>query len=217
MPRPKKTEACPFGGDGIGGKWQFWVLHSLLEGPMRFGELRRLFPEVNRQMLTLQLRQLERNGFLRRRVYFRDGEPQKIVKVEYSLSDLARDMAPFLRHVEEWGKWYSEQLGSSYDWLVSLGGRWKLMIWHHLLSGPKLASELQRLLPDANLQTLHLQLGKLERMGVLRRMPSTRRSRKTQYVLTAMGEQSEPMLHEMFAWGKSCCERLGVDFAWPTE
>ncbi len=51
--------------------------------------------------------------------------------------------------------------------MVSLGGRWKFWIWYHLFSGPKRFGELQQLLPQANRQTLTVQLRELEQMGVL--------------------------------------------------
>ena len=58
MTRQKKTTVCPLGGGGVGGKWKFWIMYQLLSGPKRFGELQRLFPQVSRQMLTIQLREL---------------------------------------------------------------------------------------------------------------------------------------------------------------
>jgi DNA-binding HxlR family transcriptional regulator len=211
MPRQKKTTVCPLGGDGLGGKWQFWILHQLLSGTKRFGELRRLLPEVSRQMLTIQLRELEQMGFLRRHAY-----EEVPPKVEYSLTDLGWSLEPFLRQMERWGTWYSEQIGPQYDWLVSLGGRWKLWIWYHLLSGPKRFGELQQQLPQANRQTLTVQLRELEQMGVLHRQASARVPAKVEYVLTDLGQQSEAMLRQMYAWGKWCCEQIGVTYDdWP--
>jgi len=64
----KKTTVCPLGGDGVGGKWKFWILHHLLSGPKRFSEVQRHLPQASRQMLTLQLRQLEQMGVLHRQI-----------------------------------------------------------------------------------------------------------------------------------------------------
>lgn len=210
MPRQKKTTICPLGGDGLGGKWKFEILHQLLSGPKRFGELQRLLPKVSRQMLTIQLRELEQAGFLHRQAYV-----QVPPKVEYRLSDLGWSLEPFLCQMGTWGKWYSEHLGPQYDWLVSLGGRWKLWVWYHLLSGPKRFGELQRLLPQANRQTLTVQLRELEQMGVLYRQPSAQMPARIEYTLTELGQQSEPMLRQMYAWGRWCCEQLGVEYDWP--
>src|SRR5258706_16028916 len=91
MTRLKKTLLCPLGGVGVGGKWKFWVWYHLLSGTRRFGELQRLLPQASRQMLTIQLRELEQMGFLRRQVYI-----QRSPKVEYSLTELGWSLEPVL-------------------------------------------------------------------------------------------------------------------------
>ena len=117
-----------------------------------------------------------------------------------------------------WGKWYGEQIGLAYDeWLVSLGGRWKFWIWYHLFSGPKRFGELQQLLPQANRQTLTVQLRELEQMGVLHRQASVRMPPKVEYALTGLGQRSESMLRQMYAWGRWCCEQIGLAYAWPVS
>jgi DNA-binding HxlR family transcriptional regulator len=184
----------------------------LLSGTKRFGEVQRLLPEVSRQMLTIQLRELEQIGLLRRQVYV-----QVPPKVEYSLTEVGWSLEPLLRQTETWGKWYGEQIGPQYDWLVSLGGRWKFWIWYHLLSGPKRFSEVQRLLPQASRQMLAIQLRELEQMGVLHRQTGTQGSLKVEYELTELGQRSEPMLRQMYAWGRWCCEQLGLGYEWPVS
>jgi DNA-binding HxlR family transcriptional regulator len=213
MTRQKKTVLCPLGGVGVGGKWKLWIWYHLLSGPKRFGELQRLLPQASRQMLTIQLRELEHMGFLHRHVSM-----QKSPKVEYELSKLGWSLEPVLRQMYAWGKWYSEQIGVEYDeWIVSLGGRWKLWIWYHLFSGPKRFGELQQLLPQANRQTLAVQLRELEQMGVLRRQVYAQMPPKVEYALTELGQQSEPMLRQMVAWGRWCCEQIGVAYEWPVS
>jgi DNA-binding HxlR family transcriptional regulator len=212
MPRQKKTTICPLGGDGVGGKWKFWILYHLLGGTRRFGEMRRLLPEASRQMLTIQLRELEQIGLLRRQIYV-----QVPPKVEYSLTEVGWSLEPLLRQTETWGQWYGEQIGPQYDWLMSLGGRWKFWIWYQLLSGPKRFSEVQRLLPQASRQMLALQLRELEQMGVLHRQTGAQGSLKVEYSLSELGQQSEPMLRQMYAWGRWCCEQLGLGYEWPVS
>lgn len=120
MPRLKKAILCPLGGVGVGGKWKFWIWYQLLGGTKRFGELQRLLPSASRQMLTIQLRELEQLGALHREVY-----AQQPPKVEYTLTDLAQRLEPALRQMYTWVKWCSEQVGMEYDeWLVRLGGLW---------------------------------------------------------------------------------------------
>jgi DNA-binding HxlR family transcriptional regulator len=71
--------------DVIGGKWKGVVLFYLLQDTRRFGELRRLLPEVTPRMLTLQLRELEEAGIVHREIY-REVPP----KVEYSLTPFGK-------------------------------------------------------------------------------------------------------------------------------
>lgn len=213
MPRPKKTEVCPLGGAGVGGKWRVWIWYHLLGGTRRFGELQRLIPGASRQMLTIQLREMEQLSVIRRQVY-----AQRSPKVEYSLTELARQSEPMVRQFHEWGRWFCEQSGLDYDdWLVRLGGRWTIWIWYSLLNGPKRFGELQRLLPQASRQVLAIQLRELKRMGVLRRQASTRGPLKVEYSLTELGQESGPVLRDMYAWGRWFCEQAGLEYDWPVS
>jgi len=73
--------------------------YQLLSGTKRFGELQRLIPEASRQMLTIQLRELEQMGMLHREVY-----TQVPPKVEYSLTELGWGLEPMLRQLNAWGE-----------------------------------------------------------------------------------------------------------------
>jgi DNA-binding HxlR family transcriptional regulator len=84
--------------DVIGGKWKSVALYYLLKGPLRFNQLRRLMPSVTQRMLTLQLRELERDGLLRRTVY-----PVVPPHVEYALTDKGRTLEPLLIMLRDWG------------------------------------------------------------------------------------------------------------------
>jgi DNA-binding HxlR family transcriptional regulator len=85
--------------DIIGGKWKSVALFYLLERPRRFNEFRRLMPLITQRMLTLQLRELERDGLIHREV-FAEVPP----RVEYSLTELGRSLEQILRLVCQWGK-----------------------------------------------------------------------------------------------------------------
>lgn len=85
-----------------GGKWKPLILHYLLDGKKRFGVLRTLIGSVTQRSLTLQLRELEEHGIVRREV-FAEVPP----RVEYSLTDLGRTLAPVLRAMKNWGDDYS--------------------------------------------------------------------------------------------------------------
>lgn len=82
----------------IEGHWKLPILFRLLDGTRRFGELRKHLPAATQRMLTLHLRELERDGLIHREVY-REVPP----KVEYSLTDVGRSLEPLLRFMSDWG------------------------------------------------------------------------------------------------------------------
>ncbi|GLK76473.1 hypothetical protein GCM10008171_17270 [Methylopila jiangsuensis] len=82
----------------IDGKWKSVILFHLLSGTLRFGEIRRQIANVTPRMLTNQLRELEEDGLVARKVY-----AQVPPKVEYSLSPLGRTMEPILLALKGWG------------------------------------------------------------------------------------------------------------------
>ena len=88
----------------IGGKWKPVILfHIAIKGIMRFGELKRSLPEITQRMLTKQLRELEADGLVHRRVY-RQVPP----KVEYSLKPPAVKLIPILLQMRDWGVAYEK-------------------------------------------------------------------------------------------------------------
>lgn len=82
----------------IDGKWKSVVLFHLLSGTLRFNELRKHIVNVTPRMLTNQLRELEDDGLIERKVY-----AQVPPKVEYKLSELGRSMEPILLALKYWG------------------------------------------------------------------------------------------------------------------
>lgn len=84
--------------DLIGGKWKVLILWHLSTGVHRFNELKKIFPEVTQKMLTQQLRDLEANGIICRKVY-----PQVPPKVEYTLTELGSSLVPVLQDMNKWG------------------------------------------------------------------------------------------------------------------
>jgi DNA-binding HxlR family transcriptional regulator len=82
----------------IDGKWKSVVLFHLLNGTLRFNEIRRQIVNVSPRMLTRQLRELEEDGLVERTVY-----AQVPPKVEYSLSPLGMTMQPVLQALKVWG------------------------------------------------------------------------------------------------------------------
>jgi DNA-binding HxlR family transcriptional regulator len=83
----------------IGGKYKVGILYNIRESVLRFGELRRLMPLATKRMLTKQLRELERDGMIDRKV-FRQVPP----RVDYSLTKEGKSIVPILEDLCEWGK-----------------------------------------------------------------------------------------------------------------
>lgn len=96
-----KLEDCPVRATlkVIGGKWKPVIIYYLMDGRMRFGELRRCLPDATQKMLTQQLRELERDGILQRKVY-----QQVPPKVEYLLTGYGKTLRPVMRELCQWGK-----------------------------------------------------------------------------------------------------------------
>jgi DNA-binding HxlR family transcriptional regulator len=92
--------------------------------------------------------------------------------------------------------------------IVSVGGRLKLQICYHLLSGPRRFGELQRLIPEASRQMLTIHLRELEQAGFLHRQVYAQMPPKVEYSLTEQGRKSEPMLRQFNVWG----EQMGLAF-----
>ena len=92
--------------DMIGGKYKALILWHLVEGKKRFGELRKLIPQATQKMLTQQLRELEEDGLVIRKVY-----PVVPPKVEYRLSKLGQSIKPILDSMCAWGTDYMASKG----------------------------------------------------------------------------------------------------------
>jgi len=96
-------ENCPVGVvlRILGGKWKLSILCALLDGTKRFSELRRLNPGITQRMLTNQLRELEADLVVTRKIY-----AEVPPKVEYSLTEVGKKLQPILQQLEEWGRTY---------------------------------------------------------------------------------------------------------------
>jgi DNA-binding HxlR family transcriptional regulator len=81
----------------IGDKWSVLVVTTLGDGPRRFNELRREIPSVSQRMLTLTLRNLERDGLVSRKV-----TPSIPPRVDYALTDLGRSLLCPLSALSDW-------------------------------------------------------------------------------------------------------------------
>ena len=87
----------------LGSKWKLLILRELFKGMRRFGELSRNVPGISQKMLTQQLRQMEADGLVSRRVY-----PEVPPRVEYSLTEIGTSLRPILDAMHTWGDKYSK-------------------------------------------------------------------------------------------------------------
>lgn len=102
-------ERCPYitTQKVLQGKWAIVILYHLSLGTKRFNELEKVIPDVTRTVLTRQLRQLEKDKLIIRKVY-----PQVPPRVEYSLSKLGTKFKKVLNEIETFGLDYIKELKS---------------------------------------------------------------------------------------------------------
>lgn len=103
------SEGCPVETtlDVIGGKWKGIILFHLIDGKKRFNEFQKLHPCITQRMLTLQLRELERDGVIHREVY-KEVPP----KVEYSFTEFGRTLEPIILLMKDWGEKNKDRVNS---------------------------------------------------------------------------------------------------------
>ena len=89
----------------ISDKWKVLIIHDLLPGTKRFGELKKSIGSVSQKVLTSQLRQMEESGLLTRTVY-----PEVPPQVEYTLTELGQSLRPVLDALWNWGNNYKEKM-----------------------------------------------------------------------------------------------------------
>lgn len=99
------NKQCPVevGLNILSGKWKLKILWHLSKGTSRFNELQRHLGAITTKTLTQQLRELENQGIVCRKVY-----PEVPPKVEYSLSEIGATLKPILGELCDWGKTYQE-------------------------------------------------------------------------------------------------------------
>lgn len=88
--------------DIIGGKWKGSILFLMLDEKKRFSDFRKRITKITQRTLTQQLRDLERDGMVSRQVF-----PEVPPRVEYSLTEKGRSLAPLLVEMKKWGEAYA--------------------------------------------------------------------------------------------------------------
>ncbi|NOH21606.1 winged helix-turn-helix transcriptional regulator [Vibrio europaeus] len=105
-----ENQDCPVTNamDVIGGKWKVIILYHLRDNTLRFGELRKRIPKITQKMLTQQLRELESNHLVERKIY-----AEVPPRVEYTSTDIADELRPIMDMLCDWSKRHNEQLHPS--------------------------------------------------------------------------------------------------------
>lgn len=84
--------------DLIGNKWKLLIMRELLKGTQRFNEMHRAVDGISQKVLTENLRKMEEDGIVERKVY-----AEVPPKVEYSLSQLGNSLRPIINSMSDWG------------------------------------------------------------------------------------------------------------------
>ncbi len=82
----------------LGGKWKVLIIYHLNGNSKRFSEIRRSIPGITEKMLTQQLKELEKDGVVSRKVY-----PQVPPRVEYSMTKYGKTLGPVIGEMRKWG------------------------------------------------------------------------------------------------------------------
>lgn len=102
----KNNFSCPVEAalSAIGGKWKGAILYHLQTEIKRFNELRKLIPDITQRMLTKQLRELEADQIINRKIF-----PEIPPRVEYSLTSFGLAPTPTIQALQTWGKMYIKE------------------------------------------------------------------------------------------------------------
>ncbi|WP_052248459.1 winged helix-turn-helix transcriptional regulator [Chryseobacterium taiwanense] len=87
----------------IGGRWKLLILCKLEDGKLRFSEIRKRINGITERMLTLQLREIEKEGLVKRTVY-----AEVPPRVDYELTEIAKELIPIWKQLDKWGKKHRE-------------------------------------------------------------------------------------------------------------
>lgn len=89
----------------ISNKWKVLIIRDLLDGTKRFSELKKSINNISQKVLTSNLREMEENGLLTRKLY-----PEVPPRVEYTLTDVGYSLKPLLDNMDKWGTWYKNEI-----------------------------------------------------------------------------------------------------------
>ena len=105
----EELPACPVATtlQLIGSKWKILIIRNLMSRPWRFNELKRDLEGISQRVLTQNLRELENDGLIKRKVY-----AEVPPRVEYSLNELGRSLLPIISTMADWGNNYKKTISN---------------------------------------------------------------------------------------------------------
>jgi len=114
MKDPKETCPLTLAVKMISGKWKLFILNGLKDGPKRYGELRKICTNITEKMLTSQLKELQKDGIIKRKVF-----PQVPPKVEYSFTEIGEKLCFIFDPLYSWGIEYIKDVKPEQLHLIS--------------------------------------------------------------------------------------------------
>lgn len=108
----KKLPDCPVETTLLlmGDRWKVLIIRDLLDGTKRFGELKRSIGSISQKVLTSNLRTMEENGLLERKIY-----AEVPPRVEYTLTETGYSLETILDAMSDWGETYKEKYEEDSD------------------------------------------------------------------------------------------------------
>ena len=97
----------------VGGRWKLLILCKLEEGKLRFGEIKKRIPGITERMLTLQLRELEKDGLVSRTVH-----AEVPPRVDYELTQTALELVPIWAQLSKWGTKHKASLSKAPEFSI---------------------------------------------------------------------------------------------------
>lgn len=191
-------------------KWKPIIIYYLIhEGTLRYHELQQFIPDINKRMLTLRLKELEADGVIHRKAY-----AEVPPRVEYSITDYGRTVAPVLKLMNAWGEEHAKSSGAVFPpednpghvchaltTLETIDGKWKLLIILQLLQGRFRFQQLLEEIPTSR-RTLSIHLKALQEAGIVDKFIYNEVPPRVEYAMTDYGYTLQPLLERMSAWGK---------------
>lgn len=92
----------------LSDKWKVLILRDLIDGTKRFGELKKSIGSISQKVLTANLRSMEEDGLVSRKVY-----PEVPPRVEYTLTETGYSLKPVLNSMQIWGEQYQVEMQRS--------------------------------------------------------------------------------------------------------